>query len=103
MQRKFILLAAASATLAAGIPALAQDSMSEVSSRIVRYDDLNLVNQRGRERLEVRVRSAANAACGTKLARTLQEKQAAQTCRDTAIANTKPKVEEAVRDAKSRR
>lgn len=86
MTRKIITFAAAvAATFASTAPLMAQDSLFEPSSRIVRYDDLDLANERGRERLETRLRNAANAACGFWQARTLAEKQAAEQCRSAAL------------------
>lgn len=76
--------------------------MLEPSSRIVRYDDLDLANERGRERLETRLRHAANAACGFWGARTLAERQAADQCREQAMAKAASKAEEAARKAKAR-
>jgi UrcA family protein len=103
MTRKLTLFAAVCATtLTSAAPVLAQDSMYEPTSHIVRYDDLDLNNARGRERLDRRLRSAANAACGIRDARDLSERQAADQCRKTAMEKTQPKVAEAIRKAASR-
>lgn len=103
MTRKITFLAAAVATvLTSATPVLAQDSMSEATSRVVRYDDLNLNNELGRERLERRLRHAANSACGFWSAKALSDRQNADQCRKTALSKAQPKVAEAVRRAASR-
>ena len=83
-------------------PVVAQDMLTEPTSRSVRYDDLDLSNARGRERLETRVRTAANAACGFWATRGIAEKQAADRCRAAALEKAQPKVAEAVRKAAAR-
>lgn len=96
MFSKSSFIAIAAAALGVATPGFAQSAVVEVSSKVVRYDDLNLADARGRERLETRVRTAANAVCGTREALTLEEKQAALACRNSAIASTKPQVAAAV-------
>ncbi|NJS14747.1 MAG: UrcA family protein [Sphingopyxis sp.] len=103
MLKKLILIAVAgAATLGAAAPTFAQDGMFEPTIRIVKYDDLDLTNERARERLDTRLRSAANSACGFWQAHTLTEKRAAQACRKAALQRTEPKVAEAVRKAAAR-
>jgi UrcA family protein len=103
MTRKLILFAAAGAALlSATAPAMAQDGMFEPTTRIVHYDDLDLANQRARDRLDMRIRQAANSACGYWSAHTITERRAANNCRKAAIAKTAPKVAEAVRSAAAR-
>ena len=103
MTRKLTFFAAVCATtLASAAPVLAQDSLFEPTSRIVRYDDLDLNNARGRERLDTRLRNAVNSACGFWNARALSEKRAADQCRKAALESAQPKVAEAVRKAASR-
>jgi UrcA family protein len=101
--QKLTLALSALATVGAGVPALAQDSMFEATSRVVRYDDLDLNNERGRERLDRRLRHAANSACGFWQARTLAEKQVADQCRDAALAKAKAEADAAkAKSAKAR-
>lgn len=100
MTRHYTLPALAAALLLASTPpAHAQDSMTEATTRIVRYDDLNLMHERGRERLETRLRSAAGAACGLNGARELSERIRARKCREQALEDARPKMEQAVRSA----
>jgi UrcA family protein len=104
MTRKPTLFAAIIATaLASTAPALAQsDGMYEPTSRIVRYDDLDLNNERGRERLNTRLRHAANAACGFWSAKELSQRRKADECRKSAMDNVQPKVAAAIRKAAAR-
>jgi UrcA family protein len=104
MTRKLTLFAVAAATmLTATAPAMAQvNSMNEATSRVVRYDDLDLNNDRGRERLDRRLRSAANSVCGFWSAKALSEKRDADQCRKTAMEKVQPKVAAAVRNAAAR-
>lgn len=104
MTRKMILFAAAVATtLASTAPVLAQpDSMTEPTQRIVRYDDLDLTNARGRERLNTRVRMAVNSACGYASAQSLTERKLVDTCRKKALKSSEPEIAEALRKAAAR-
>jgi len=103
MTMKFTLIAAAMcATFASAAPAFAQDSLFEPQSRIVRYDDLNLASARGRERLEIRLRHAAESVCGTASARALNEMRTTVHCRKQALKRTAPMVADATRTAAAR-
>jgi UrcA family protein len=103
MQRKFMLAAAALGLGFTGTaPAMAEQSAFEPVKLVVQYDDLDLSSPRGRDRLETRIRSAANSACGYRSATTLSEKRDADTCRKAAIARTQPEVMAAVRAASLR-
>lgn len=104
MTRKLTLFAAAVATtLASTAPVLAQpDSMLEPTTRVVRYDDLDLTSARGRERLDTRMRMAVNSACGHWSARSLSEKAIVEKCRAAARAQGEVKVAEAIRNAAAR-
>ena len=104
MTRKLTLFAASVATtMASAAPVLAEsDGMLEPTTRIVRYDDLDLTNARGRERLNTRVRSAVNLACGLWSARSLSEKQLVDQCRTQAMKSSEIKIAEAVRKAATR-
>lgn len=87
---------------ASAAPVVAQDMLTKPTSRSVRYDDLDLSNARGRERLETRLRHAANAVCSFWATRDLAEKQAADRCRAAAFEKAQPKVAEEVRKAAAR-
>jgi UrcA family protein len=104
MTRKLTLFAAAVATmLTSTAPVLAQvEGMYEPTTRIVRYDDLDLNNARGRERLDRRVRSATNSVCGFWSAKALSEKRDADQCRKSAMEKAQPKVAAAIRKAAAR-
>lgn len=104
MTRKMILFAAAVATtLASTAPVLAQpDGMTEPTQRIVRYDDLDLTNARGRERLNTRVRMAVNSACGYASAQSLTEKRLVDDCRKKALKSSELEIAEALRNAAAR-
>ncbi len=104
MTRKLTLFAAICATtVASAAPALAQATGGlEATSRIVRYDDLDLNNERGRDRLNTRLRMAANSACGFWSAKSLTDRQRANECRKAAFERAQPKVADAVRKAAQR-
>lgn len=104
MTRKLTLFAAICATTVASVaPALAQTTGAyEPTSRIVRYDDLDLNNERGRDRLNIRLRMAANSACGFWSAKSLTDRQRADQCRKAAVERVQPKVADAVRKAAQR-
>jgi UrcA family protein len=67
----------------------------------VRYGDLNLTTDAGVAQLQRRIKAAAAAACGRPDGRDIKASQAAATCRETAVANAKAKVELAVANARS--
>ena len=50
--------------LTAALPAAATTDAGQQESVIVRYDDLNLANPTGMERLERRINAAARQVCG---------------------------------------
>lgn len=104
MTRKLTLFAAAVATtMASAAPVLAEpDGMLEPTTRVVRYDDLDLNSARGRERLDTRMRMAVNSACGFWSARSLSEKAVVDKCRKAAKAQGEVKVAEAIRKAAAR-
>ncbi|MDX2209643.1 MAG: UrcA family protein [Sphingopyxis sp.] len=104
MTRKLTLFAAICATtVASAAPVLAQTTGAyEPTSRIVRYDDLDLNNERGRDRLNTRLRMAANSACGFWSAKSLTDRARANECRKAAIERVEPKVADAVRKAAQR-
>ena len=74
----FILLAMPFVAASAVVPATAQDE--ERRSVTVRYDDLNLSSESGRERLTKRVKMAVRQVCGSANRLTLRERAAEQKC-----------------------
>ena len=93
------IVAAIAASLASAAPVTAAENMFEPTTRVVRYDDLDLTSAKGRERLETRVRMAVNSACGYREARSLSEKVMAERCRKAARQQSEAQVAEAVRNA----
>lgn len=67
----FALLAAPLLATGIALPAAAQEDSRSVT---VRYDDLNLGNQAGRDRLETRIRTAVRQVCRTPNRMTLAER-----------------------------
>lgn len=104
MTRKLTLFAAVCATaLTSIVPVAAQTTGTyEPASRVVRYDDLDLNNERGRERLNTRIRNAANSACGFWNAKALSDRLRANQCRKDALEKAQPKVAAAIRSAAAR-
>lgn len=94
-----IFVAAIAASLASVAPVTAADNMFEPTTRLVRYDDLDLNSVKGRERLETRVRMAVDSACGYREARSLSEKAMVDKCRNAARQQSEAQVAEAVRNA----
>lgn len=81
-----ILMAAPLVAAAAVAPVAAQDDMRSIA---VRYDDLNLASETGRERLETRVRFAVRQVCGVHGRLTLRERASALACSAEATRDTK--------------
>lgn len=103
MRNKLSFIALAAVTIAASAPALAEpDQTMEQTSRVVRYDDLDLTSAPDRERLETRVRQAVIWACGIRDARSQSERAHAAACRAQAMANAMPKAREAARKSTNR-
>jgi UrcA family protein len=104
MTRNLTLIAAAAATaLTSAAPVLAKaDSQYEPTTRIVKYDDLDLASAQGRKRLNTRVRMAANVACGFWSSKSLSEKRVIDKCRKAAMAKAEPQIAAAIRDADAR-
>ena len=61
----FILLAAPMALTGLSVPAAASDDDGESRTAIVRYGDLNLSTDEGRETLTSRVKFAVRQVCGS--------------------------------------
>ena len=76
----FILLAAPLAVAGSIAPAGASAPNEEQQSVAVRYDDLNLSTDRGRDRLTGRVKIAIRQVCGSYSRRTLAERIDTRRC-----------------------
>jgi UrcA family protein len=106
---KFAALAAlaALATTGGGIAALTGPAFAaEVKApativATVRYDDLNLRSAAGVERLNARVRAAAERLCIEPGVKSLDASLAGLECRDALIAAAAPRVRSAVEDTGS--
>lgn len=83
----FILIAAPLAAAATIAPAAASVTDEEQQSVTVRYDDLNLSTESGRDRLTGRVRLAVRQVCGSNSRRTLPERIEARRCEAVAGRN----------------
>jgi UrcA family protein len=88
IRKATIFVAAIAASLASAAPVTAADNMFEPTTRIVRYDDLDLT-----------VRMAVNSACGHWDARSLSEKAMVDKCRKAARQQSEAQVAEALRNA----
>jgi UrcA family protein len=86
----FILLAAPLAAAGLSVPSAASDSNKEQKSVTVRYDDLNLSSEKGRDRLTGRVQTAIRQVCSSHSRRTLAERADVRACEDAAsrVADT---------------
>lgn len=73
------------AVLSCGALAATADTFPDANSVVVRYDDLNLANPAGIEKLYRRIRTAAKIVCGGSESRSLQAMQLASQCRERAI------------------
>lgn len=69
-------------------PAAASDQVDDPQSVTVRYDDLNLSSQSGRDRLTTRVKTAIRQVCGSYSRRTLAEHAETRRCQAEATRNT---------------
>lgn len=78
---------AATLSCAACASAFAADAQSQSESVIVRYDDLNLANAAGIDKLYRRIQAAAKSVCGGSGTRSLQAKLAATHCREQAVSD----------------
>jgi UrcA family protein len=94
-----VLLASMGAAIVLAAPASARTA-DKVSSE-VRFGDLNLATDAGVTQLHRRIRTAAYQVCGRPEIRDLKGSQAAASCRDTALADARPKIELAIANARS--
>ncbi|MBJ7501268.1 MAG: UrcA family protein [Sphingopyxis sp.] len=76
----FILLAAPLATAGVIAPAAASAPGDEQQSVTIRYDDLNLSSESGRDRLTNRVKMAIRQVCNSNSRRTLAERAETRRC-----------------------
>lgn len=79
-----ILLAAPLAAMAMAGPAAAQEEQTV----LVPTSDLNLANQKGRDRLATRVRAAVRQVCGADVHVSLRERAFVRQCQTTAMRNS---------------
>jgi UrcA family protein len=78
---------AATLSCTACAAAFAADAQSQSESVVVRYDDLNLANPAGIEKLYQRIQAAARIVCGGTGTRSLQAKMDATRCREQAVSD----------------
>ncbi len=91
MNKAILMSALFAVSLVSLPPAFASDEI--VSTRNVRYGDLDLGTEGGKKTLEQRIRRAAKAVCGGETGRSdWQTFSANQKCRQIAIANSRPQV-----------
>jgi UrcA family protein len=93
----FILLAAPMALTGLAVPAAAAvDEEGERRTTIVRYDDLNLATEDGRESLTTRVKYAEQKVCGSRphYRQPLHERAIAIRCEKSALADAEIKLAE---------
>ncbi|KTE03985.1 UrcA family protein [Sphingopyxis sp. H115] len=76
----FILIAAPLAAIGTIAPAAASAAGEDKQSVTVRYDDLNLASERGRDRLTGRVKMAIRQVCDSNSRRTLAERADTRRC-----------------------
>ena len=90
----FILLAAPMALTGLSVPAAASDDDGESRTAIVRYGDLNLSTDEGRETLTSRVKFAVRQVCGSRphYRQTLAERGRAILCERSAMADAEVKL-----------
>jgi UrcA family protein len=91
---KFSLILLAAPLAAAGTFVPAAASAGERQSVTVRYDDLNLSEESGRDRLTTRIKLAVEKVCGTRPGyRTpLRERAIAQSCHAATMADANVKL-----------
>jgi UrcA family protein len=90
----FLLFAAPLAAACAIAPAAASAPDGERPSVTVRYDDLNLSTENGRDRLTTRVRLAVQKVCGSRPSYRmgLRERAIAQSCEDATLVDADVKL-----------
>ncbi|GAO78029.1 MULTISPECIES: UrcA family protein [unclassified Sphingopyxis] len=79
---KFSFILLATPLVAAGLiaPSAASPSDKDQQSVTVRYDDLNLSSEKGRDRLTGRVKMAIRQVCSSNSRRTLAERADVRSC-----------------------
>ena len=90
MSKLSLILATALASTGAVVPAAAQDD--DRPSVTVRYDDLNLASAAGRERLDVRVRTAIKSMCSVDPRPSLRQRAASAECETAAKRSVEPQL-----------
>lgn len=88
-----ILLTAPVACIGLTVPAAAEDG-GERRTVVVRYNDLNLASVEGRDRLNLRVKSAVRTVCNSRpnYRPTLTERARSQNCEKVAMADADVKL-----------
>lgn len=81
---------------AASVGAFAADAQSRSESVVVRYDDLNLANPAGIDKLYQRIQAAARVVCGDAGTRSLREKMTATRCTEQAVSDAVKSVDNRV-------
>jgi UrcA family protein len=85
VSKAFILSLSLASTLLASAPA-----MAEFKSKKVRYADLNLASETGRDRLEMRIKQAVKKVCASPPAFTLAERMDQTKCETAAYRKAAP-------------
>lgn len=99
---KTILALAALAAAFTAAPASAQEPIAALGGTIVvRTADLDLSSDRGVSKLDRRIRTAAELACGTASDFDLRGKNKARRCRAETIASVSPQREAAIASVQS--
>ena len=83
--KAFILSLSLASTIFASAPA-----MAEFKSKKVRYADLNLASENGRDRLEMRIKKAVKQVCASPPAFTLAERMDQAQCVTAAYRKAAP-------------
>jgi UrcA family protein len=65
-------------------------------SRVVRYGDLDLASERGKQRFEERIKSAVNQVCGDETYATKIEREHNKACKAKALASARRDAERAI-------
>ena len=105
---RLMLAGCLAATLFGGVQATANAAPAGYKSMTVRYDDLNLSNPKGVERLYARIRRAAKAVCSDPGGASLpafryQAKRCADQAIDAAVKSVNNRILTAMHDQKSNR
>jgi UrcA family protein len=67
---------------------------ADVPTAVVRYSDLNLASETGKQRLKYRVKFAANQLCGNSTVKEYHVDTEIRDCRATVFASAEPQMEQ---------